>query len=311
MGIALEISGQYFHPVSSTFSVSPSEGPVAACAEGEEVGEVVTYPADKEQSPASPVEAVTAGHEHVGHTHQGHARHPVYHGVLPGVVGGRAVIPHHALTQPHTETLLRCQLDRDGADTEEEAEVEEDPDGVEVAEEEGEADQPEADVGEEEGEADQEGDRPAGVSLIEPHRGDDEVDEAHGGGEALQAVAEEVSVHVRHVHHLGPDGGLEHRDQGEGDEGEGGEQGLDKPRGSDDPAESAVVLALELPVDDEEVDSEGVEDSHHWEEENGHQQGQADPPSVGWGGTHHLAKKEYYNQESLHFGRKKRNDAYK
>ena len=219
--------------------------------EGEEVGEVVTYPADKEQSPASPVDVVTAGHEHVGHTHQGHARHPVYHGVLPGVVGGGA------LAQPHTETLLRCQLDRDGADTEEEAEAEEDPDSLEVAEEEGEADQPEADVGEEEGEADQEGDRPAGVSLIEPHRGDDEVDEAHGGGEALQAVAEEVSLHVRHVHHLGPDGGLEHRDQGEGDEGEGGEQGLDKPRGSDGSTEPGVVLALELPVDDEEVDTDG------------------------------------------------------
>ena len=39
MGIALEISGQYFHPVSSTFSVSPSEGPVAACADKKEVGD--------------------------------------------------------------------------------------------------------------------------------------------------------------------------------------------------------------------------------------------------------------------------------
>ena len=218
---------------------------------------MVTYPADKEESPTSTVDTVAAGDEHVGHAHQGHPGHPVHHGVLPGVVAGGALVTHHALAEPHTETLLGRQLDRDGADTEEEAETEEDPDSLEVAEEEGEADQPEADVGEEEGEADQEGDRPAGVSLIEPHRGDDEVDEAHGGGEALEAVAEEVSVHVRHVHHLGPDGGLEHRDQGEGDEREGGEQGLDKPRGSDGSTEPGVVLALELPVDDEEVDTDG------------------------------------------------------
>ena len=272
---------------------------------GDEGGEVVTYPADKEESPASTVDAVPAGDEHVGHTDQGHARHPVHHGVLPGVVAGGAVVASHALAQPHTETLLGSQLDGDGADTEEEAETEEDPDSLEVAEEEGEPDEPEADVGEEEGEADQKGDSSAGVFLIEPQGGDDEVDEAHGGGEALQAVAEEMSVHVGHVHHLRPDGGLQHGDQGEDEQREAGQQSLDKPRGPDGSAESAVVLALELPVDDEEVDTEGgggqdqqtrravaqsalgegVEDGQDGQEESGQQQGQTDPHGVGGGRT--------------------------
>ena len=64
-------------------------------------------------------------------------------------------------------------------------------------------------------------------------------------------------MHVRHVHHLRPDGGLQHGDQGEDDERKGGEESLDKPCSSHGPAQSPVILALQLPVDEEEVNTDG------------------------------------------------------
>ena len=125
-----------------------------------------------------------------------------------------------------------------------------DPHRVKVAEEQREAEQTEGNVCEEEGEADQEGHGAPRVPLIEPERGHHQVEEADRGRQPLEAVVIEVTMEVGHVDHLVPDGGPEQGDQGHQHQGEGGDQGLDKGRSPCSLAQSAVVLTLELPVED-------------------------------------------------------------
>merc|ERR1719452_317419 len=102
-----------------------------------------SYPAADEQSPAPAVNSIPAGDEDIGEAEDQQTRHPVHHGVLvtpdAGVPGVRAPVPHHALTQPHTQRLPRRELNREGADTEQEAQTQENPHRVKVAEEQREA----------------------------------------------------------------------------------------------------------------------------------------------------------------------------
>ena len=92
---------------------------------------LLTYPAANEQSPAPAVDSIPAGDEDIGEAEDQETRHPVHHRVLvapdAGVPGVRAPVPHHALTQPHTQRLPRRELNREGADAEQETQAQEDP----------------------------------------------------------------------------------------------------------------------------------------------------------------------------------------